>query len=250
MRLIKITVAISALFLNTISVAQSGYSLQEKIYKKAVTYGDLMVAKQALYTMMELKPSNTSLKDSLAILYFQSQAYVQSVLLTNEILTAKPANQTALEIRAISRQNLGLSKESLADYETLHKLTKSPYHLYQIASIQYQIKRMAECEASINQLLIDPKTDKEEISVVVGRGKRQKVPLKAAAMNMKGVLYKEMSKVELAKLQFSEALKLAPDFVLAKGNLTSLSTPAKDEVVKKETATTSSSNTTKKKKKK
>ena len=143
MRFINLTALVLILLVTGVH-AQSDYSLQEKIYKKAARYGDLGVAKNALYTMMELKPENTFLMDTLAILYFQSQAYVQSVLVTNEILEKDPSKISALEIKAISESALGYGKEALNDYEKLYAKTQNVYHLYQIASLQYQLKRMAE----------------------------------------------------------------------------------------------------------
>ena len=243
------------LSLSVLSIqAQDSYSLQEKIYQKAAGYGDFSVAKQALYTMMELKPENTSLLDSLAILYFQSQAYAQSVFVANDILASKPNNANALEIKAISQSALGLGKEALADYEKLYTLNKNILYVYKIATLQYQLKRMGECEQSINAILLDPKADSQKVPIVYGnRGEQQQIGLKAACLNMKGVLYKDLGKNELAKLQFEEALKLEQNFVLAKGNLDALNklaaTEASTTSAEIESTTEASSSGSKKKKK-
>ncbi len=252
MKLIKTITLILALI--TIKVnAQNDYAIQEQIYKKSVKYGDLGVAKNALFTMLALKPENTFLKDTLAILYFQSQAYVQSILVTNEILDKDPSKISALEIKAVSESALGYSKEALDDYEKLYAKTKNVYHLYQVASLQYQLKRVGECELSIGKILADPKANEQKVAMTIGqRGQQQEVVLKAAAINMKGVLYKELGKLDMAKVQFEEALKIQADFVLAKGNLQALTqaeTP-KEEAIKveeEEPAQSSKSNSKKKK---
>jgi len=255
MKLIKICTLILALITVKVS-AQNDYAIQEHIYKKSVQYGDLGIAKSALFTMLALKPENTFLKDTLAILYFQSKAYVQSILVTNEILDNDPSKISALEIKAISESALGYVKEALDDYEKLYAKTKNVYHLYQIASLQYQLKRIGECELSINKILADPKVTEQKVAMTIGqRGQQQQVVLKAAAINMKGVLFKETGKLEMAKAEFNEALSIQSDFVLAKGNLQALTKAEepKEEAVKveeeQEEPTQSSKNSSKKKKK-
>jgi hypothetical protein len=50
-------------------------------------------------------------------------------------------------------------------------------------------------------------------------GQSQQVSLKAAAFNVKGIIGLELNQDDAAKQNFEEAIKLFPDFVLAKGNL-------------------------------
>ena len=106
---------------------------------------------------------------------------------------------------------------------------------------------------SIGKILADPKANEQKVAMTIGqRGQQQEVVLKAAAINMKGVLYKELGKLDMAKVQFEEALKIQADFVLAKGNLQALTqaeTP-KEEAIKveeEEPAQSSKSNSKKKK---
>ncbi|MCS7086074.1 MAG: tetratricopeptide repeat protein, partial [Bacteroidia bacterium] len=51
---------------------------------------------------------------------------------------------------------------------------------------------------------------------------RQEVKFKAAALNVKGVLYKDKGDKASAKKFFEEALKIEPEFELAKNNLEEL----------------------------
>lgn len=201
------------------TIADNGYILSEKIFRESLKYGDLTVAKQALFEMIALKPENKSLKDSLAYIYINLGSLQQAILLSREILETSPENQGILEVKAIAEQNLGLSKEALTSYESLYQKSKNVYHLYQIATLQYDLKRMAECNTSIDAILGSPEVDKKELNIGTGaRGQQQRVVLKAAALNMKGVLAMDLNENTIAKICFDEALKLTPDFVLAKNN--------------------------------
>jgi len=54
------------------------------------------------------------------------------------------------------------------------------------------------------------------------KGGSQKVPLRAAAHNVKGIIAMDLNQPDIAKQQFETAIKLFPDFVLAQGNLVAI----------------------------
>lgn len=202
--------------------AMSLLELQSIIFSNALKYGDADAAKNALYTMIALRPELTELKDSLAILYYNMGNYLQAVLVAREIVAANPQNTTILEIKAISQQRLGLLKESLDDYEALYKQKQEVIYLYEIASLQYQLKRFGECDASIAAMLKSEVLDQKKITISLQRGESQEVNMRAAVLNMRGVLAAELNQKEVAKRNYEEALKIMPDFALAKANLNAL----------------------------
>lgn len=211
-------------------VVENSYTIEEKILGEALKFGDLQVAKQSLYKMIALKPENKSLKDSLAYIYINLGSLQQAILLSREILSTSPENIGIIEVKAIAEQNLGMAKESLTSYELLFSKTKNVYHQYQIATLQYDLKRLAECNASIDAILATPEVDKKELNIGTGtRGQSQKVVLKAAVLNMKGVLAMDLNETAIAKVCFDEALKLTPDFVLAKNNAEFLANKQKEK---------------------
>ena len=65
---------------------------------------------------------------------------------------------------AVSKQNLGLIKEALADYEKLYAAEKSVYHLYQMSTLQYQLKRYGECVVSLDQILASADAEKQKVN--------------------------------------------------------------------------------------
>ena len=70
-----------------------------------------------------------------------------------EVFEKQPDNQRILEILATAEQSEGNEKDALSYYEQLYPKTKDLYHLYQIITIQYDLKRLAECNANIDLML-------------------------------------------------------------------------------------------------
>jgi tetratricopeptide (TPR) repeat protein len=209
-------------------VSQDPFDVQMRFYKSALRNYDLQAATVALYNMQALKPERTDLNDSLALLYFAGERFAQAYLIGEEILKTSPKRTDMLELVAVSKQNLGLIKESLADYEKLYAAEKSVYYLYQMATLQYQLKRYGECVASLDQIIASTDADKQKVTIRT-QGGAQEVPMKAAAYNVKGICALEMNQPEAGKDNFIKALQLFPDFALAKGNLDALSKKSADK---------------------
>lgn len=198
--------------------AQDPFEVQMRAYKLALKNYDLQAATITVYNMMALKPERVDLNDSLALLYFAGERYAQAYIIGEEILKTNANRKDMLELVAVSKQNLGLTKESLADYEKLYAGEKSIYYLYQIATLQYQLKRYGECVASLDQIINNPESSKEKVNIML-QGGSQDVPMKAAALNVKGICALELNQEEAAKDNFTKALEIYPEFVLPKGNL-------------------------------
>jgi tetratricopeptide (TPR) repeat protein len=200
------------------------FEIQNKAYKQALKYYDLQAATVALYNMMAIKPERTDFNDSLALLYFAGERYAQSYLVGQEIVKNDPKRKDMLELVAVSKQNLGLVKEALADYEVLYGMDKNLFYLYQMATLQYQLKRFGECVASVDQIIQNADADKQKVNIRMQNGNLE-VPMKAAAYNVKGICAVEMNQKEIARDCFKKALGVDPDFSLAKGNLEALDKP-------------------------
>ncbi len=198
--------------------AQDLFDVQMKAYKAALKNYDLQAATVFLYQASALKPERKDLNDSLALLYFAGERYGQAFIIGEEILKENPKRNDILELVAVSKQSLGLIKESLADYEKLYAIDKSIYYLYQISTLQYQLKRYGECVASLDQIISNPESAKQKVNIAV-QGGSQDVPMKAAALNVKGICAMELNQDEAARDNFNKALTESPEFVLAKGNL-------------------------------
>lgn len=196
---------------------------EEAIYRtilgNSLKYNDVSTAILACHYLLAVNPQSNTLKDTLAMLYFESRSFLQSIMLAGEILQSNPDNIKMLEIQAVAQQNLGLIKEALDSYEKLRAKTKSLLHAYQVANLQFALKRLGECEATLSEILGDPRSEQEKVNVIIGNQGQQQVILKAACLNMAGVIYMEQNQDDKAKKFFEEALKVDKDFVLPKGNM-------------------------------
>ena len=211
------TLLATACFIGSLS-AQDAFEVQMKAYKLALKNYDLSAATNSVYVMMALKPERVDLNDSLALLYFAGERYGQAYIIGEEILKANPNRKDMLELVAVSKQNLGMVKESLADYEKLYSADKGIYYLYQIATLQYQLKRYGECVASLDQIINNPESAQQKVNIML-QGGSQDVPMKAAALNVKGICALELNQEDAAKDNFNKALEVYTDFVLPKCNL-------------------------------
>jgi tetratricopeptide (TPR) repeat protein len=201
---------------------------QKKILKQSLAYNDASTAIHALHSIIALEGANSSYKDSLAIVYFQSGAYASSFSLSKELLANKPANGNLLEINAVSIQSLGNVKEAVTAYEKLLTVSKNQYHAYQLAYMQFGIKRLAEAQKTIDFLLTLDGTNTKNIQIafpsIKDKNKQQNIPLQAAIQNLRGLIAYDLKDTTTAEKAFGEALKIAPEFEYAQQSLKSMNT--------------------------
>ncbi len=196
------------------------YKRQKSIYTNAKRFSDVVVAKTAIYNLMALDPSDNSLLDSLAIMYFEYNQYAASLLVSLDILKKNPNHAVAKEISAVSYENLQLYDKALAAYESLYLQNNDLYTMYKIAFLQYNLKRFNESGISSDIILKDPKCLEMKIVFNPERNQQEEVSMKAAVLNLKGLLAKQAGNKEEAKAKFTEALAESNNkFTLAKQNL-------------------------------
>ncbi|HNQ11963.1 MAG TPA: tetratricopeptide repeat protein [Bacteroidia bacterium] len=199
-----------------------------RVYENAMLIGDYDVARTALLYLVTAQPNQISYLDSLARIYYATGMYAQALISSEIYLKKDEKNVGMMEISTACYNILGDSKKALSGYEALYTINKRMEYLYQIAVIQYQMKRLGECEVSVNTILNESKSSEEKISINMA-GQYQEVPVAAAAYNLSGVMNKELGKTDKAKSDFENAIKLFPEYVLAQNNLSDLLNPSQDE---------------------
>jgi len=84
--------------------------------------------------------------------------------------------------------------------------------------LQYSLKRYAEALNSLTMLIKNTKVD-EKIGFSISDTETQQVDMKAAALNLRGLVYLDQNSKTEAKASFNEALAIDPNFTQAKENL-------------------------------
>ena len=190
----------------------------KKVVANSLQYNDLQTAINSMHHIIALEGATSTYKDSLAMAYYTMGNYVSSHLLAKELLQTKPKDTGLLEINAISLQNLNATKEAITAYDQLFALTQNMAHGYQLAMLQYGIKRLAEAEATVNQALNCKAIENAYIQFAKDKTQAQNVPLKAAAHNLQGLIAFELKNYEQAKAAFDKALEITPKFTTATQN--------------------------------
>ena len=219
----KLVISIPLVLSLFFALAQSSYEEEQKVFNLALQFNDIQSAKSAVYKMMTIKPANQlGLIDTLSMLFYSDNDFQNCIKTTTLLLKSNPEKLSLFEMRAKSLQRLGYLKESLSDYEILYSKTNQEVFLYEILTSQYQLKRFGEAEQNANKLL-KSNNDTLKVDVQIEQGKFQKVLMKSAVYNIKGVIATEITQVNVAKKMFQQALVVDPNFLLPSNNIKMLS---------------------------
>lgn len=195
------------------------YKRAEARYHLGLKYNDISVSKAALYDMIAIDKEDYSLLDSLAYIYFDYQQFASVALIGKQILAKYPNHLPALEMSAIAFENLGAIDLAISNYESLYLKNNSLFSLYKIASLQLQGKRYKEALNNLDIIIANIEAETMPLEFPLDNNQAQRIPMKAAALNLKGLLYKETGEAAQAKTAFEAALAIAPDFAAAKENM-------------------------------
>lgn len=187
-------------------------------YQMALRYSDMATAKNKLYDLLVRNPEDPRYLEALGSLYFEAGQAASAALVALDILQVNDKSVGALEIAAYSLEQLGALDRALPHYESLYLLSGDNYSLYKSAYLQYALKRYEEAMNSVNMLVKNAKAD-EKIGFPLSETETQEVSMKAAALNLKGLIYLDQNSKAEAKTAFTESVQLEPNFKQAKDNL-------------------------------
>lgn len=194
----------------------------QNIYQMALRYNDPAIAKARLYDLIERNPDNPRYRELLGNIYFEMEQYSSAALVALDLLKINEKSIPALEIAAFSLEQLGALDRALPHFESLHLLSGNLFSLYKTAYLQYSLKKHNEALNSVNMLIKDKKSTEEMLSFPKKDNSSQEVTMQVAALNLKGLIHKELGNKEEAKQAFDEAIKANPDFEMAIDNLAAL----------------------------
>lgn len=193
-----------------------------RTYQAGMRYNDYSIAKHALYNILVEYPQNDSILFSLSYLYFQSQNYASAALTAQDVMALNPNHLGAIEVAAISFENLGVKDKALEAYESLFLKTDDVQTLYKMAFLQYETKSYAESRTNADILLNRKEISELKASFNEGDGVEKEYPIKVALLNLKGLIAQAQGDTKNAETFYNQALAISPDFKMAKDNLASL----------------------------
>ena len=201
---------------------KSEIALEKKILKNAVTIGDPIVVTRSIYRIIALEGENSTYKDSLAYVYFSARQFAPCFMISSEVLKREPNHKEMLEMNAVSLESLGAYDKAAEVYKKLFPLSKINFHGYSLAQLQYSMKKYGEALKTIEKTekLNDSGTYKVTFSI--NQNHNQKVELLAAIAYLKGLIQLKLDQKPSAKISLQNAIKIQPDFVLAKEQLDKL----------------------------
>ncbi|MHB1148430.1 MAG: tetratricopeptide repeat protein [Lutibacter sp.] len=220
---------IISFFMAAVAVAQtaSGVAFEQQKMKQALAYGDKAVAANAMYSIILLEGPKSVYKDSLAYLYFNDRNFISCFLVTNDILKNNPGNLDLMEMNAISLESMGAAEKAVEAYQNLLTKTNNNYHAYKLAGLQFSMSKFEDAYASIKKSDKLPDDGTVKITFQVNKNYNQQVNLKAAIAYLEGIIATNLNKNNEAKISFERAIKLFPEFVLAKTKLDALNAETK-----------------------
>lgn len=198
------------------------FKRQQYIFEKSVTFNDPVVARMALYNMMAMQPNNLDLLDSLAVFYFNYDIFTSALIVSKEASRLQPDNELALEIAAISFENLRMKDRALDEFQSLFLKNDNLFTLYKVALLQYELARYNECNTSTDILLKRKDIAEATVTFTTEDDEEREIGIDAAIYNLKGMTAAKQADKTAAKAHFQKALELAPLFDLAANNMKDL----------------------------
>lgn len=198
------------------------FNRQAYIYELAKAYNDPAVARMAIYNLLSYNPKNSSLLDTLSLMYFESNQMASAALTAQDAVTINPNDLFATELAAITFERLGVFKKAITFYEKLYTSNFDINTLYKLAFLQMQVKNYIEADANVQSIIEDPKSIQEELIFPLEDNKSQNISLKASAYRLSALIALSQDKTEDAKAMYKKALELSPDFELVQKELAEL----------------------------
>ena len=197
-------------------------AMEKQIVKMAKNIGDPNVATSSMYKLIALEGANSTYKDSLAYVYFSSRRYAPCFMMASEVLKRDPNHKEMLEIKAVSLESLGAYGKAIDAYKQLFAKTNNNLHGYNLAKLQYSTKKYDESLKTLQKVEKLNDSGKFKVTFTINQNHTQQVELLAAIYYLKGLDAIELDQKPIAKASFEKAIKIQPDFILAKDNLDKL----------------------------
>ncbi|MFC5625891.1 tetratricopeptide repeat protein [Algoriphagus winogradskyi] len=187
-------------------------------YQLAMRYNDMASAKSFLYELIVRNPEDIRYIEMLGSLYYESGQSMSAALVSMDVLKVNDKSIASLEIAAYSLEQVGALEKALPYFESLYLLSGDNFSLYKTGYLQYSLKKYPEALNSMNMLIKNAKPE-DKVGFPKSQTETLEISMKAAALNLKGMIYLDQGSKTEAKAAFEEAISLDPSFDFAKENL-------------------------------
>ncbi len=197
------------------------YTKALALYNQAQKYNDIEMTRQALFELLVLNDQDSTVLRTLGELYYNNRQFTSSALVALDFLEKYPDNLIALEMAALSFEQIGLYDRAIEYYKSIWIDTGNIRTLYQIAYLEYSTNKFESALENLN--VVEQNIGAEEtITLNTSAGQTQEVLFKAVVLNLRALIAVGLDRTEEAKNLVNQALELAPDFEGAKRVLESL----------------------------
>lgn len=182
-------------------------------YKKMIENKDYQSAIQGLNHLIILEPKNIARKDTLGLLYYT----VENPLLA--INTLKDSeSELGLRTKALAYKKIKNVKQAIENYEELLEKFYNVKDAYELAQLQYGVQNFGDAKVTINKAL--SAAQDEKVQIIVARNSYIETPIKAAFLNILGLIEynNNVANTDKAVQVFDQALAVDPEFILALEN--------------------------------
>jgi tetratricopeptide (TPR) repeat protein len=200
---------------------------EQKVYAEAMKAGDSYAALHAAYSLLADDSAHAVQHlDTIVSLYASLSLIEPAFKTADRILAIDPQNDRMLDIKAAGEIAKGNGVEVIKKYRALYDKTNDLNYLFKVGQVQVQVSDPKDLKNTISEFENHPKLSTDSVDSQVGTGiKKQKVTAKAALVYLRGLEAVRAQNYALAKKHMGEALKLQPDFFMAKQFLEDLNRP-------------------------
>ncbi len=189
----------------------------KKLFDKSMNSKDFPTAIVAAQLILIDDSTEVLYADTLPELYAATNnIYACNDAATNA-LKRNPKSERYLLIKALCAEQLGNMEEQMSIYNQLYAINKKPEYLYRITAAHFGSANFQAVENNLKELDEMAKNSKDSIDFMISESEKQKVPLKAALLNMRAIMAAQKDRDMLsAKKYFEAAIREFPDFIVAK----------------------------------
>lgn len=167
--------------------------------------------------------TQTLYADTLPELYAAINNIMACDIVTEAALKRNPKSERLLLIKALCAEQMGKVDEQMSLYNQLYAINKKPEYLYRITATHFATGNFQAAENNLKELEQMALNGRDSIDFMISETEKQKVPLKAALLNMRAIMSAQRDRdLPSAKKYFEAAIREYPDFIVAKEYLSRL----------------------------